>query len=171
MTNIDFVPENSSLELIKATKEYQKIWKKEGKRIIGKMEAISGLNFGEKEIKAIVFEGVSHSGRANVSPMKLRASYQNDLKKAALIHELGHRLLSGHGVKSKGLSSHQILYLILYDIWRDLYGKEFADQQVEIESRRKNPVAPYRESWQWALSKSRVERKKAFAQIIKEIAG
>lgn len=45
-----------------ATKEYQDIWDSEGKRIIEAMERISGVGFTEREVQAIVYEGVSWSG-------------------------------------------------------------------------------------------------------------
>lgn len=166
---IEFIPESDKEGFIKAAEEYKNIWEKEGERIMAKFEEISGLKFIESKITAIVFEGISNSGIIDVSPMKLRASYPLKEKKATLIHELGHRLLFQHGIKrSKKLGNHQILYLILYDIWVDLYGKDFADQQVETESNRKNPKAPYKECWQWALQKTREERAKCFLEIIKK---
>lgn len=100
--------------------------------------------------------------------MKLRASNPLEQKIATLVHELGHRLLFQHGINgNEKLGIHQILYLILYDIWVDLYGKDFADQQVEIESNRKSPRAPYKECWQWALRKNKNERKNLFIKIVR----
>lgn len=98
MLKIKFVPKNSSADFLKATKEYKNIWEKDGGKIVKKFEELSGLHFIEKEITAVVFEGISNSGVVNVSPMKLRASNDYDHKVAALTHELGHRLLFGHGV-------------------------------------------------------------------------
>lgn len=58
--------------------------------------------------------------------------------------------------------------MILYDLWFDLYSKQFADEQVKRESDRENPVAPYKECWRWALQKSREERKNLFFKIVRE---
>lgn len=168
MIEISFIPEDSSAEIVKALEEYRNIWEKDGKRIVNKFEELSGLNFIEKEITAIIFEGISNSGVVNVSPMKLRASNDYDHKIASLTHELGHRLLFSHKIKKEGLGMHQILNLTLYDLWVDLYGREFADEQVKRESERKNPVAPYKECWQWALQKTRNERLTFFSKIVGE---
>lgn len=170
MFKIKFISENSSAEFMKALGEYKDIWEKDGERIVKKFKEISGLDFIEKEITAIVFEGISNSGKVYVSPMKLRASLLKEEKKATLTHELGHRLLFQHNIKkNKELGEHQILDLILYDIWADLYGNEFSDGQVERESNRKNPKAPYKECWQWALSKNRNERSNFFKVITRQI--
>jgi hypothetical protein len=168
MLKIKFITEDSSPEFIKASEEYINIWEKDGQRIAKKFKELSGLDFVEKEITVVIFEGISNSGVVNVFPMKLRASNDYNHKIATLTHELGHRLLFAHGVKKTGLGIHQILDLILYDLWFDLYGKKFADEQVRRESERKNPVAPYKECWEWVLEKTREERNKFFLKIIRE---
>src|SRR3989442_12005606 len=76
--DINFTPESE--EFSEAVREYQTIWIKEGKRMIEAMEIVSRLKFKEKNITAIVYEGVSWSGSGS-SPMKLRASYPSDVKK------------------------------------------------------------------------------------------
>ena len=69
--------------------------------------------------------------------MMLRASYPPDVKKATLVHELGHRMNGQLRRRPRDIDEHRILFLYLYDVWESLYGKEFADQQVVIESGRK----------------------------------
>lgn len=56
MLNIKFYPDSDRPELEKATREYQKIWEKEGKRIVEVMERISGLKFKERLINVLVYE-------------------------------------------------------------------------------------------------------------------
>ena len=85
---ITFTPESPQLEA--AASEYVELWTREGERIVNAMESVSGLKFDGSEVKAIVFEGTSESGYRD-RPMRLRASYHPDTKKATLIHELGHR--------------------------------------------------------------------------------
>jgi len=61
-----------------------------------------------------------------------------------LIHELAHRLLAGNRIgplrkkfkneEEKKLATHKILYLILYDIWIELYGEDFARESVLAET-------------------------------------
>ncbi|HWN12177.1 MAG TPA: hypothetical protein VNO50_23340 [Pyrinomonadaceae bacterium] len=147
-----------------ATAEYQAIWNAEGKVIIEAMESVSGLKFKEKDISVVVYEGVSWSGYGD-RPMKLRASYPLDIKKATLIHEFGHRLISPIRIpKGKHLDEHRVLFLILYDIWEKLYGKEFADKAVEVEKKRKG-IYDYEAAWKWALSLSQAERASQFKEL------
>lgn len=53
------------------------------------------------------------------------------------------------------LGLHKQIDLPLYDIWADLYGQKFADDQVKIESAR---TLRYKEAWDWALGMPRNER-------------
>lgn len=162
MLNLTFISESNYPEILNATEEYKKIWGEEGEKIQKVMEEISGLEFKEKEIKVIIYEGISESGSDKI-PMKLRASYPLDTKKATLIHELAHKLISQ--IKSKELDEHRILFLILYDIWAELYGKLFAEQQVDIESKRKG-FYDYESAWRWALSSNKEERIKKFNELL-----
>lgn len=57
------------------------------------------------------------------------------------------------------LKVHKALDLILYDIWADLYGENFAESMVAIESNFSD--LSYKKAWQWALSLNRKERAKA----------
>src|SRR5262249_43660792 len=81
---INFEPESE--RFAQATKDYQSLWTSEGKRIVETMESWSGLKFDGRDVRAIVFEGVSSSGFGD-TPMKLRASYPPEVKKGTLIHE------------------------------------------------------------------------------------
>jgi hypothetical protein len=160
---VNFSPESD--KYAQATAEYQVIWSSEGKRILEAMESVAGLKFTEKSISVIVYEGVSWSGFGD-RPMKLRASYPLDTKKATLIHELGHRLIIPIRIPKEKpeLDEHRVLFLFLYDIWEKLYGKEFADKQVEVEKKRKGTY-DYESAWKWALSLSKAERATQFKEL------
>jgi hypothetical protein len=159
---LNFSPESE--KYAEATAEYQAIWKSEGKKIVEAMESVSGLKFTDKDVQVVVYEGVSWSGHRE-QPMKLRASYPADVKKATLIHELGHRLINDIRIpKSKELDEHKVLFLILYDIWEQLYGKEFADKSVEVEKKRKG-IYDYESAWKWALSLSKDQRATQFKEL------
>lgn len=160
--NISFSPESE--KFMEATREYQKIWSEEGRKMIEAMESVSGLKFQETEIKAIIFEGASSSGYKE-SPMKLRASYPTDVKKATLIHELGHRLNDPLRDKPEGIDEHRVLFLYLYDVWEKLYGKSFADEMVAVEQKRKG-IYDYEAAWNWALSLSKEERASKLKEIL-----
>ena len=163
--NISFSPESEQYS--PATKEYQAIWGSEGQRIIEAMERVSAVKFPANDIRAIVYEGVSWSGFGD-KPMKLRASYPSDVKKATLIHELGHRLIT-RIPKTKEVDEHRVLFLVLYDIWESLYGKDFADRMVEVEKKRKG-LYDYESAWNWALSMNKEERATKF-KALRDAAG
>jgi hypothetical protein len=161
--NLVFEPEDKRFD--QAVEEYRKVWASEGKRIIDGLESVSGLRFKEKEVRAIVYEGASNSGPPN-GPMKMRASYPADVKKATLAHELGHRMNFQLTTRPKDVDEHRILFLYLYDVWEKLYGKDFADEQVKIERGRKG-LYDYDSAWTWALSMSKEERASRFRAVVR----
>ena len=97
--------------------------------------------------------------------MKMRASYSADTKKATLIHEIGHRHISQLEKRPEGIDEHSVLFLILYDIWVELYGEKVANEQVEVEKARRGP---YPAAWNYALSMTKKEREKKFREIINQ---
>jgi len=154
----EFVPESETFAA--AVGEYERIWATDAARIARTMQEVSGLSFTDSAITAIVFEGVSSSGFRD-TPMRLRASYPLDTKKATLIHELGHRLQSP--LFRQQDEEHGPLFLWLYDVWVRLYGKEFADAQVAVEKRRRGP---YPRAWDEALALSPGERAARWKAIV-----
>ena len=152
---VSFVAQSDSFAA--AAREYEAIWADEGTRIITAMESVSGLRFvnpfyADTSITAIVLEGVSYSGYRE-RPMQLRASYPPATKRATLIHELGHRLQSN--LFRQGEQEHGPLFLWIYDVWVRLYGQPFADEQVEVEKRRRGP---YPAAWDSAMSLTAQQR-------------
>jgi hypothetical protein len=158
-----FTPQDQTFAA--AAEAYRQLWVDEGSRIIEGMEQQSGLTFPENHVTAVVFEGVSQSGSGNV-PMRLRASYPPDVKKSALVHELGHRLIAQLTTRPADLDEHRVLFLFLYDLWERLWGRDFADQQVTIESGRTG-LYDYASAWRWALSLGKEQRALRFAEIVK----
>jgi hypothetical protein len=143
-----------SPEYAEAALEYRRLWQAEGSRIVAAMEAATGLAFPAERVDVIVSEGrpmASFDGRI----IRLRASYSPAYKKATLAHEIGHRLAFTLPRRS-GLDDHRLLYLFLYDVWTDLYGRDFADRMVGIE-RRIGPA--YDSAWTWALAMTREQRR------------
>jgi hypothetical protein len=157
---IRFRPESDRPELIAAAEEYRRLWEEHGSKIVACLERLSELTFAESEIDAIVFDGVSRS-----QPLKLRASHPPDVKLGTLIHELGHRLLTGRpplirflrtiDAADRSREVHKVLNLLLFDAWTELSGDDFARHQVEVESRWR-PL--YRDAWVWALAMDRPAR-------------
>jgi len=138
-----------------AASEYRQIWDAEGARIVAVMERVAGVEFPASPIEVIVHRGppmTSYDGRT----IRMRAGYSMTYKKAAFIHELGHRL-SFLLPRTAELDDHRVLDLFLYDVWTDLYGPAFADRMVSIE-RRIGGRYDYDAAWTWALAMTRDER-------------
>ena len=161
--NLTFTPQDQTFAA--AAEAYRLLWEDEGAKIVEAMERGSGLKFVEHDIKAVIFEGASSSG-FGATPMQLRASYPADVKKATLVHELGHRLMAQLRKRPADLDEHRILFLYLYDVWESLWGKAFADDQVTVESGRKG-LYDYETAWKWARSIGKEERAARFAEIVK----
>lgn len=148
-----------------AAETYRQLWAAEGSTIVAAMERATGLTFQETHVRAVVFEGVSRSG-AGDSPMYLRASYPADVKKATLVHELGHRLIAQLRNRPGDLDEHRVLNLFLYEVWESLWGRAFADEQVQVESGRRG-LYDYEGAWRWALSLSKDQRASRLADILR----
>jgi hypothetical protein len=145
-----------------AAEQYRRIWDAEGRRIVAALEAAAGLAFPQTPIEMIVHEGArmtAYDGRT----IRLRAGYSPLYKKATLVHELGHRI-SFLLPRTAELDDHRILYLFLYDVWTDLYGRAFADRMVAIE-RRIPGRYDYDAAWTWALAMTREERQARIAAL------
>jgi hypothetical protein len=89
-------------------------------------------------------------------------SYPANTRKATLVHELGHRLIATVG--REDVEDHPILFLFLYDVWIDLWGNEFADVEVQVESRRRG-LYDYESAWKTALSMTPAERASKFREF------
>jgi hypothetical protein len=159
---ISFVPQSDSFAA--AARDYSQRWAVEGDRIVREMENVTFVYpaFADTAITANVFEGVSNSGYRE-SPMRLRASYPADTKKATLIHELGHRLQAG--LFRRDEEEHGPLFLWIYDVWVKLYGQQFADAQVAVERAR---GGPYPKAWDEALALSANDRAARWHALVAE---
>lgn len=159
-----FEPQAANFEA--AAKEYREIWSTDGERMARALERATGFSFTEDVIPVVVFEGTSRSGVPGQSPMMMRASYKPEIKKGTLIHELGHRILAEHRISAltvngEELDAHRVLFLFLYDLWVDEYGKDFADANLAAERARKG-LYDYDAAWTWALKMSREQRARKF---------
>lgn len=146
-----------------AAEEYRQLWQNEGERIVAAMEAATGLTFPHQPIDVIIGNVppmTSYDGRT----IRLRAGYSPLYKRATMVHELGHRLALSLP-RTTGLDDHRLLYLFLYDVWSDLYGRDFADRMVRIERRIPGP-ADYDGAWSWALAMTREERQARLRALV-----
>jgi hypothetical protein len=163
--SVTFTPAGKDSKFEAAADEYRDIWAKEGSRIIDAMERISALKFREKTIKAYTYEGPSFSGRGK-APMRLRSSYAAATKQATIVHELGHRLMGD--LVPAHIDHHSIIFLFVYDVWVDLWGQSFADEQVTFERARSGSIANYDKLWTEAQAMTPAERAGRFKQFVQE---
>lgn len=153
---LEFAPVES--RFAEAERAYETIWSSEGARILSSLEELSEITFDVASIEARVIDGPSWAGG---STMGMRYSYPPDTKKATLTHELGHILIGDlipeddHG--QPVFDHHAFLFLFLYDVWTDLWGEDFAQAQVAVESQRRGLV-DYEGLWEEALDMTRFER-------------
>jgi hypothetical protein len=169
MLKINFLPESDLRDYSKILIEYEKLWKKEGKKIVETIEKVSKLKFKETEINAMVYFG---SLPSRSRPLSLMVKDSTERRLSILIHELTHRVISGNSKQQKGkaitsFEVHKMLDLILYDIWVRLYGKEFAEGAVGWE--KEIPGKEYKKAWEWALSFTKEERETKFSKFILSI--
>ena len=160
--HIRFIPIFEDREFIEAANEYALIWREEGNRILDVIQKVTNLTFIESRIAAVVYDGVSFSGRSPKDIMKIRFSYDTENKKATLVHELSHRLLFNL-INKPDTDEHQTLFLFLYDVWIELYGDEFANKMVETEKVRDEK---YFTAWSFALSFTKEQRREKFTEFL-----
>ncbi len=158
---VSFVPRHP--QFAAAAAEYRALWVAEGPRIAAALEAAAGVAFAGVPVEAIVTDGppmTAYDGRS----MRLRAGYGPAYKKATLVHEMGH-LIALRLPRTADLDDHRLLYLFLYDVWSDLYGRAFADRMVGIE-RRIPGRYDYDAAWAWALSMTREQRRARLRALV-----
>lgn len=152
----------SAPEFSAATQQYREIWEQDGPRILGTLDRFIGASLPDRHIEVIVFEGMSSSGRRG-NPMRLRASYPEDVKRATLVHELLHRYLGEiKGIPACYPEVHDLMSAILLEVWTELWGREFAFEQAAVESGR---AERYRASWSIALAMSESQRQEEIARL------
>ncbi|NKB87736.1 MAG: hypothetical protein GKS06_05900 [Acidobacteria bacterium] len=149
-----------------ALAEYSEIWDAEGGRIGDTLERISGMQFPVSAVRVQVIDGPSWAGR---SSMGMRATYPVATKRATLAHELGHILIGDRIPDDAELDHHYVLFLFLYDTWVELWGAEFAVEQVAVESQRRGGV-DYEGIWKLVLEKTEQQRANELETLIAEWA-
>lgn len=147
-----------------------RLWQEHNEAIVRAFEEETGLKFVQRAIQVRVIDGESNSGWYR-KPMRISTWYtDDDTLIATMTHELAHRLLSGHDMwrpyksKARGVQMHhRHIYLFLYDVWANAFGKETADRLAADE--RAKTKTSYHSAWDWAMGKSYAERKKALERV------
>jgi len=169
MLKINFLPDSDLEDFSDALKEYEAIWKVDSIKIVSALEEITKYDFKETFVNAIV----SGNKESRSHPLSLYAKLQFEVKKMTLIHELGHRILlpprrlqfMDKKQYPTSLENHKVLFLVLYDVYENIYGKEFADSAVKRDSEQLQGL--YKEAWDFALSfKTKEERQAKFKEMM-----
>ena len=170
MIKINFLPDSDLDDFSISSEEYEAIWKSDGEKILSALEKMTGYSFKETFINAVV--GGNKESRSH--PLSLYANLKFEVKKMTLTHELGHRVLllprrqqyKNASLWPTSLENHRVLFLVLYDAYEMIYGKDFADSAVKRDSEQLQGI--YKEAWDFALSfKTKEERQKKFREMIK----
>lgn len=148
----------------RATRDYRSIWEADGARIVAALEARTCMKFQEPSVSALVDDATSHSGGPEHA-MGLRASYGVDVKRATLVHELGHRHLWQLTQRLDDLDGHRTLYLVLDRVWADVWGEEFAAERIATESSW-SAEYDYAAAWSWARALTIDERSALWNKLL-----
>ena len=160
------IPDNAS------EKEMEQIKEKEGNKIIKSIEENLGLKFNEEEVKIDICEGYQDKGNFSGSSIKdnMVFRYNNRCKCGTFYHELSHRIITEYDMfeklkeKFNLKDEHQIFDLFLYDAIEETYGAEAALFRVEYE--KTFPESEFKESWDYALSMNKEERKNILKEMV-----
>lgn len=147
-----------------AARAYQAIWNEYGDRIVAALEKRTCLPFTESKVSAVIADAVSHSGGPQ-HPMRLRASYDVDVKQSTLVHELGHRHLWQLVERLDDVDGHKTLYLVLDRVWADVWGENFAEDRIGNESSW-HASYDYAAAWSWARSLTPNERARLWNRLL-----
>jgi hypothetical protein len=162
--NLKFIAADSTFK--KATREYREIWVADGELIIKTLQKFSGMTLPDTAIVAYIKEEPSYSGWKE-EPMVLRASYPHEIKKGALIHELGHRFHASLKTLPANSNEHELLFLYLYEVFVAVGGADFADRMVRVERTRSNSVNNYSAMWDAALSLTKEQRQEKLRVLLR----
>jgi hypothetical protein len=163
MLSINFHPECDIPRFTEAAEEYKKIWAEDGERITKTIQEISGYNFRAETYNAIILDNKPSASY----PLILLANYSPEKKKSTLVHELTHKVIPRNEVmKASELENHKILNLVLYNIWTELYGKEFADNSVAGEFVWGDT---YKKAWEYALALTKEQRLEEYQKFLSTI--
>lgn len=148
---------------------YEKIWQEDEKRIVERLKHYTGLDFAQDTIEVVAHAGQSMSGYSGV-PMQLNIYNDTIVKKrCALIHELGHRLLFGHGLYAPDTGdakdSDEIRVLLFQgDVLNDLYGSEEYAYWADTEPGHR--TEEHIQDMRYVLSLSKAERGRVLKKLL-----
>lgn len=163
MLDVRFHPESDRPGLIEAANEYEAIWAADGERIVEALTDTLKMSYDGRFFNALV-----HDAPTEAFPLRFAASLARPLKQATIPHELAHRLLAEHGLdgpvgrERSDFASHVQLCLFLSDVWRRVWGDDFAEEAIRLESELR-PM--FRRAWQFQDTLAPRERDHRLAEL------
>ena len=162
------------------------LWAKYGDAVIKGLESATGLHFingatitiGHDQSQFSWSGRSGNHGRKTISiflPEK-RSVASDDLILWLLIHELGHRLLDQHNIRTETTDGeddrdeqeHKLLFSILIEAMFIAFGKEHAKKIIEDYPEHGYVDASFghTRAWRWAMSKTPDERRCAWSRYM-----
>jgi len=143
-------------DMNKYIENLKKIWKKDGKKILQKIQKVSGLSWKEEKIKVYIASEIPHSFS---DPLTLNFRYRKDIKLARdiLTHELLHQIQiqnntdkyykhiwKKHKKELKVTNSHIFVHAAHKKIYLELIGED----RLEIDIKKCQKWPAYKRSWE-----------------------
>ena len=136
----------------------EKIWRKEGGKILKEISKISSLKWKEKKVKCYFISG----GRCFSDPLTIKYFKNKNQFIDTLTHELIHQIqiqnadwdkwkkYHKYGKESFKTQSHIFLHAVHYKILSNLYGRN----RLEKNIRRHNKWKDYKKAWEIVIKET-----------------
>lgn len=150
---------SSYKEIRKYIKKIEKIWEKEGKKILKEISNTTGLKWKNKKITCYIVGDCVPFSDPLTMPIISTTKYPNWFIDT-LTHELIHRLIA----RDNNFNEHELIdkvykkyrkenintrnHILIHAIHKEIYLKLFGKERLERNIRVMQFLQPYRRSWQ-----------------------
>jgi len=160
-TGVDLVFRGDTPLQERAVVEYSSWWRRDGGTVMRELERVTGASLRPQQIDVLICDCRSWSGSAGTA-MHLRGYDVAATRQATLTHELVHRYLEQMAIDPGCYDDvHQVVSLVLYEAWSELWGRGFVERHAAIESEWSDR---YRSAWAdvlaWSQSRRSAERQR-----------
>lgn len=175
VTVIYWHPSVRDLPTILLWGQHQRLWKRHGSSVLAAFREVTGVSF-RSGIRVKVAGGWSNTrgrfgstagfhARKAISLRYASCNPSDSRVLAETMHELGHRLLEQHEVRSRAIDvdrwifeSHRQLFVFLIDViehafYRDVAVGVIEEMTVGYEDPTRSDQAPYLNAWRWSCGR------------------
>jgi hypothetical protein len=169
-------PADNSMLLLLETAQYKSIWAQYSRQIFKAFREVTGLEFQQWSITALVSAVEQSSAGHFHESMRLSADGRLvENKLITVVHELSHRLLGGNAIGAERLNQfseaelygapydeaeHSNIYLFEYDVIRTALGEDWGNRCIRWEARAEETDA-HDKAWNRVMRMSYAERQTA----------